>query len=575
MTSWHDKAEVLRSRALPLFVIISATLVVLSPFLSRQLLGTHDLDIHQERLVEFYENVRRGIVFPIWSENAAGGIGRPVFVFVAPLPYYLGSIFLALGLDSVLATHLTMVLAAMVTVTAMYLWAGLVQGRWFGVLAALVLLTSDYFVFDSLERGALAECVAWGPLILVLYFCERYRRQPADRHIVCASLCFAAMVLAHNLTIIMAGPVIILYLGWVFWHLPKPRWDDAWRLSLIPVGGLLISGFFWFPAVYYRSTIHIERPVTGFGEYTRHIVPWSRLLHVHWFFSPGDELNVVGPLFLVGAIVVLIDKGGRSYAKAWLRLCLGLAIITLMMTLPMSIPLWRLVRWLTFLQFPWRWMMLGTLFGSALSAFALRQLPETSKAAGGLVMAGVLATGLGFAYSFGHARSKETHAQKTAADIRAQAKLLDRDDAFQPIWSPEVRGPVTEERLVTVKQGQGSYESTIDHNYREVIFNNSSPTRVLISTAFYPTWQLSLRGAAVEFAGSPNAGMIELALPQGSGRLVLEQKATGVMIMARVTSALTILALLFTSWGRFGNVRGILFSHLKSRLPGGFASGQT
>ena len=223
-------ASVLRRHALPLLVIVGATLVVLSPLLSRQLLGTHDLNVHQERLVEFYENVRRGIVFPIWSENAAGGIGRPVFVFVSPLPYYLGSIFLACGFDGVLATHLTLISAAIVAVSAMYLWVGLVLGRWFGVLAALVLLTSDYFVFDCLERGALAECVAWGPLILVLYFCERYRRQPSHRHVVYASLCFAAFVMAHNLTIIMAGPASFLFRVGSSRICPSLRAHHAWRL---------------------------------------------------------------------------------------------------------------------------------------------------------------------------------------------------------------------------------------------------------------------------------------------------------------------------------------------------------
>ena len=95
---------------------------------------------------------------------------------------------------------------------------------------------------------------------------------------------------------------------------------------------------------------------------------------------------------------------------------------------------------------------------------------------------------------------------------------------------------------MTLIQGQGSYQSIIAHNYREIAFNDPSPTRVLVSTAFYPTWKMHFRGAAREVTALPNAGMIEARSPQGSGRLSFtKQKATALMIAARAISALTIL----------------------------------
>src|SRR3954454_24054871 len=50
-------------------------------------------------LDQFAEQLRHGVLYPRWLPLSHGGLGSPVFYYYPPLAFYLGSVFVLLGLS--------------------------------------------------------------------------------------------------------------------------------------------------------------------------------------------------------------------------------------------------------------------------------------------------------------------------------------------------------------------------------------------------------------------------------------------------------------------------------------------
>ena len=82
-------------------------------------------------------------------------------------------------------------------------------GTWAGVAAGVVYGSAPYLAFNVLLRGALAESLAlvWPPLILLCM--ERALRHGSRRWAVLCAVCIAALVCSHNVTALIAMPLIL------------------------------------------------------------------------------------------------------------------------------------------------------------------------------------------------------------------------------------------------------------------------------------------------------------------------------------------------------------------------------
>src|SRR3990167_11183088 len=89
----------LKSRGLPLFLVLSASLLPLLNLLTPGLPVTHDGIDHVARIANFYKNLEEGILIPRWAGNLNWGFGHPILMFLYPLPSYATSFFHFLGLN--------------------------------------------------------------------------------------------------------------------------------------------------------------------------------------------------------------------------------------------------------------------------------------------------------------------------------------------------------------------------------------------------------------------------------------------------------------------------------------------
>ena len=119
-------------------------------------------------LESFDEAVRDGAWWPAWGPNFAFGYGYPLWIFYAPLTYFVGEAFHLIGLSITTAVKSVDILATVAATLAMYLWARGHFSRTASAFAALVYTYTPYHLLDLYVRSAVAEYATfvWFPLVL-------------------------------------------------------------------------------------------------------------------------------------------------------------------------------------------------------------------------------------------------------------------------------------------------------------------------------------------------------------------------------------------------------------------------
>ena len=107
---------------LPLLILFLLTLPAIWGILTPGFFPMHD-DTQVVRVDQMYRALISG-QFPVrFVPDLGYGYGYPIFNFYNPLPYYFGALFMALGLDALLATKLMFIFPIILSGLTMYLLA--------------------------------------------------------------------------------------------------------------------------------------------------------------------------------------------------------------------------------------------------------------------------------------------------------------------------------------------------------------------------------------------------------------------------------------------------------------------
>lgn len=266
------------------------------------------------RLSAFHQTLRSG-QFPVrFLERLNHGYGYPVVNFLYPLPFYLGEIPHLLGfgfIDSVKILFL-----------AGFILGGVFMYRYAGLAAAVVYSYAPYRIFDVYKRGSLGEAVAFIFLPLVFYFLDK-------KNIFWSAIFTAALITSHNVIAFIFLPIIFLY---------------SRNIKLI-IWSLLLSAFFWIPAIYdLQFTRAGQTMVANFSDY----------------FLTGANFLQVGGLAIVAILAATLFKRKALFF-------LAVTLIALFFALPISALFWQILPLPRLVQFPWRFLTI-VVFGAAVLA---------------------------------------------------------------------------------------------------------------------------------------------------------------------------------------------------------------
>jgi hypothetical protein len=195
----------------------------------------------------------------------------------------------------------------------------------------------------------------------------------------------AASMVCHLPATIIFSPVFVaiaLRNG-----LASPDRRYAWRWCaaavLLAVG---LSAFYVVPALGERHLIRMDALTAGYFDYTMHFVePWQ-WLRFDWGFGaslpgPADgmsfQVGVVQWSLIAAALACSLAAAVRKRLTRddWdLLFWLGVIAFALFMTTAASMPVWNATPELSYLQFPWRFLLLVAVAGGCLASNLVSRL---------------------------------------------------------------------------------------------------------------------------------------------------------------------------------------------------------
>lgn len=227
---------------------------------------------------------------PYWAENLYGGYGSPIFLFYAPL-YMLVATFFYLLTGSIISGSIwAITFITVVGALAVYLLVQEMLGEKTPVnqcaarIASYFFILNPYLIGDKFIRIANSEYTALCLAPICLYGLVKIKRDPLKGSLLLAAG-LALGILAHNLTSLTIMAMLITLSPILYWNNARKH---IWLFILGGIIlGLLLSLFFWLPALYYKSFTHTEQLTQGRYDFHTQFKALSKFFTNSDYFSMG------------------------------------------------------------------------------------------------------------------------------------------------------------------------------------------------------------------------------------------------------------------------------------------------
>lgn len=339
-----------------LFLIALSLIVSLPLFtalFSRGIINGDDALTHMQRIEGMLHSIQNAVIPPrihlstLQNYGYGAGFFYPQFFLLLPV------LLRAVGLNFIITTNLSMMILNFVSgFSAFYAVRRISHSSLGAALSAILFSFASYRVADLYYRSTAGESIAFVFVpVLVLGFYEVFNKRPESWPWITLGL--SGLVLSHNLSAILSGFVILIFL---LLRIRRICTDKLLFAALIKalLSALSLSAFFWLPML--EQLFSGEIMITNSPEYPlRGPLPMRESFQVfrYWFKDAPNWL--IDPLVCVFLLrVMAFFSPGRRRSKLvcadWL-LMLGLGALLLSSD---GFPWQQLPGLWAFIQFPWR-----------------------------------------------------------------------------------------------------------------------------------------------------------------------------------------------------------------------------
>lgn len=565
-----------KAHLIVLLALVLLGLFAANPLLDPRLPEAHDVRFHLYRLVQLDSLIEDGVLFSRWAPELAYGYGYPIFNYYAPTAYYVAEVFHLLGFSFTTALRLTFALALVGMALAMYIWVRDVFGPVPAFVAAVAYTAAPYMMILLLFRGALAELVALALLPAILWATQRFVARCCFGYGVLGAALYALLILTHNITAMLFTVVLLSYgicLATVAW-LKKPG-RRSWRrmalvilqLLFVLVIGLGLACFFWLPALIERDLVHIYQLYLPAA--LRFEANFAQLENIFGPPVPADPLLVyqsrpMSSLHLEAVALAIFAVIGVWRLRGWctqritVLFALVGAVASIFMALPISAPIWQHVPLLPFVQFPWRFLGLGSFFVALLAGAALYIWREPlSKWSWSWLVVPVLVILLSFyVVPWQYMRRYPPMENLTMMEnVRFERQTGSLGTTTMGEFLPATVQALPEENSPALQIGQHLDTTSLpeaaevlhakyDPLRYEVLLESSEAFKAVFHTFDFPGWEAEVDGERVPITPTDSHGLISVKVPAGRHRVVVWFGLTPVRVWATGLSVISALALI-------------------------------
>lgn len=349
---FEDRAKIVI--VLPL--ILFFTLLVTKEYLHAEFPYTHDGENHLARFANYKIALKEGQLPPRLAPNLLNHYGYPVFNYNYPLANILSLPFSFLKFNY--QTSFKIILFATLV------FAGFGVVKWLGSFSqidkkskltlgfGLGVYYSSYYLFNILLfRGNIGEVLAFAIFPWILYWLKKPKFSPIY------ILIWTAFLLSHNIMAVFAGLVCVaLWLSERKTHYKLLK-KEVLFFSLV----LGVTSWFWLPAIWELDLVAAGHSglVTAASM---HFTTLKQLLFspLQFGFSYPGSVDTLGFSLGVIQLMVIFAFGLSLFFKSkhqptgQIKIFFGLVLLTILLQLSISLPIWHIFSILNLLQFPWR-----------------------------------------------------------------------------------------------------------------------------------------------------------------------------------------------------------------------------
>lgn len=528
--------------------IVGVTIVSIwacKPLFAQGFFLMHD-DTQVARVFEMGRALKDGM-FPVrWSTDLGYGYGYPLFNFYAPFAYYVGGVLVLVGINALLATKITIVMAMLLAGISMYFLAGDLFGLTGGIVSAIFYELSLYHALDLYVRGDLAELFAYGFIPLVFLgmkkVVEAIKGNMEIRRyyqwIYIGGIGFGGIILSHNLTAFMVCFFLIPYFLLSVFSTRKLL--KTCLLLLLTLGmGIAVSAFYWIPVLQELKYTNVFSQIGGTADFHKHFVCLIQFWYSPWGYGGSVPGCVDGLSFMQGKVpillsllslsgVVLLWRRSRRYSFLFLLLFFGW-VVSLYLTTQYSQPVWNKFALMSFLQYPWRFLVFAAFFSSLLGGGViwLSTLFASSHRfsyvfAGLLILLICSLQGKYFVPQFVMHVSSDYYTN----DSMLRWNTSKTSDEYLPPFFPKPRTPKgTVTHTIGINPKYGTVTNVVEKTQvKKAVVSVSRSAYYILGLASFPAWHIYLDNKPARYFSS--MGRFILYIPQGKHVITLQYEET-------------------------------------------------
>lgn len=536
------------------FVVgLMLTLSLLWPLVWAPFFSHHD-DVQVIRLYEMDKCVRDGQIPCRWVPDLGGEYGYPLFNYYAPLPYYVGEIFYLISGNLIFSVKMMFTISFLGSYIFMFLLARKFWGNLGGVLSAVFYSFAPYHAVNFYVRGAMGEMWAMMVFPAILWSFVKLQEKTGVANLGLSALFLAVLFSSHNLSTMLFLPITVIWIFILFFNKRAKKFLFYSFLAVLLAAAL--SAFYLLPAVFEKNLVHVDTTTYGYFSYTEHFKGFKKLLGRSWGYGssirevPGGERDglsyQIGWIHLLGWILALYVAKRFWYLKKSLSLIIIFSSIVIsfasFMINPRSEFIWKAVEPLKFLQFPWRFLLLITLFISFVAGSTA--LLKSKKI---IILLVATVTVLNFFY-FRPEKFIEVSNQELLSGEHWDRQIKRSIFDYLPIFAKEPPAELATQRYQILTGDSSIKDFQQGTNWFRFKTETQTHSIIRLSQYYFPEWRIIVDGIAVPIEYKDNTlGLMTVILGEGKHDIEGRLHDTPVRVISNFITMLTlaIMALVF------------------------------
>lgn len=530
---------------LALAVVIVFAIISVSALFLPGLIPTHDGEYHILRFWQFNKSLTLSTWYPRWAPDFNSGYGIPLFLFVYPLPNYVAALLHAFGMSFINSFKYNLIIATVFGAIFFYLWARQYWGEMGGVMGSIFYTFAPYHLVDIFVRGSVGEVwvLAWLPA--VLWMITKAQRRESFTQSLLAGIFFALLIFSHNILALLSLPFIVSYMIFLIVKVKRKK-KLALLFFLILSTGVCLSTIFWLPAIAEKQFVQgleVYNVSRNFPELYQLIIPsWGTGFSGN---SPGSQgmsyqVGIANLLVVFVFLAIFFVKRFQLQQKSVSVFFLVWFFLISFLLLRNSEQVWRIVPFLHFAQFPWRYLSLMILV-SAFLAGGLSSIFPWKKITLVVSISFLLLTTYSYTKpAYYHLRNDEYYFSRANFTDGTNSP----GNVFNTNFMNKNLGKANS--LAFFQKGTGSIVLTKNvAESREFSLLTSSVSQIVVNVAFFPGWTVYVDKQKIPTYVN-NDGLITFTVLPGKHNISVIFADTMIRAIAKTVSIVSFFVVAFT-----------------------------